>query len=250
MKKRLLSTFILGLILGNATLLSAKAITQNTQERGFISVSTTANKEIEPDVADISFAVKTTDTKSLQKATQLNKEISDKLLSNLSNMLNVSQGDYIKTSNYNAAPIYIHSGNKKTLEKYEVSNRVVVHTKSLETLGKMIDTAIDSGATNVDSLNFSLSSYDNLCNDLLGTAAQKAQTKAKILAKNLGSDIDGVKSVNVSCSTNNYTSPRFYTAKNILSAVADDTSAEAVQTQISGGVIKVNANVNASFYVK
>jgi uncharacterized protein YggE len=76
-------------------------------------------------------------------------------------MLNTQNGDYIKTSDFHAAPVYTYSGNKKNLDKYEVSNRVIVHTKSLDKLGNMIDKAIESGATNVDSLNFSVSNYES-----------------------------------------------------------------------------------------
>ena len=38
-------------------------------------------------------------------------------------------------------------------------------------------------------------------------------------------------------------------AKNMLSAVAD-SAAGSSPTSISGGVVKINANVNATFFVK
>lgn len=230
------------------TVVSAQAVTQ-TLDRGYISVSTTANTEVAPDVAEISFAIQTSDSKSMQKATQLNKEASDRVLSALSSMLNPKNGDYIKTSDYSAQPIYSYSGSKRVFDKYEVSNRVIVHTKSLEKIGEMIDKAIEAGATNVDNLNFSISTYDNQCNELLGIATKKAQTRASFLAKNLGTTIEGVRSFDVSCNANNYGNTRFYMAKNMLAdAVAEASS--GVSTSISGGVIKINANVNASFFVK
>ena len=251
MKKTLITISVLGLLTGCATL-STQAISQttNTSERGFITVSTTANTELAPDVAEISFAVKTSDTKSMQKATVLNKETSDKVLSALKSLMNTENGDYIKTSDFNASPIYSYSGSKKNLDKYEVSNRVIVHTKSLDKIGTMIDKAIESGATNVDSLTFSVSNYETQCNDLLGIATQKAKSRAGVVAKNLSTTLDGVKSIDLSCSANNnYNTPRFYMAKNMLSAVAAEATS-ATPTSISGGVIKVNANVNATFFVK
>ena len=247
MKKVLVLALVLGLF--GSTVVTAQAIAQGV-EKGFISVSTDANTEIAPDVAEISFAVQTSDSKSMQKATQLNKEASDKVLSTLASMLNPKNGDFIKTSDYSAQPIYSYSGSKRNFDKYEVSNRVIVHTKSLDKVGEMIDKAIEAGATNVDNLNFSISTYDNQCNELLGIATKKAQTRAGFLAKNLGTTLDGVRSFNVSCSANNYGNTKFYMAKNMLmnSAVAD--SAAGTSTAISGGVIKINANVNASFFVK
>ena len=196
MKKTLLTAAVLGLIAVSAPL-STQAVTQVSHDRGYISVSTSANTEVAPDVAEISFAVQTSDTKSMQKATQLNKEASDRVLSVLSSMLNSSNGDYIKTSDFSASPIYTYSGSKRNLDKYEVSNRVIVHTKSLDKIGAMIDKAIEAGATNVDNLNFSLSTYDSQCNDLLGIATKKAQSRAGLLAKNLATTLDGVRTFDV-----------------------------------------------------
>ena len=249
MKKTLLTAAVLGLIAVSAPL-STQAVTQESHDRGYISVSTSANTEVAPDVAEISFAVQTSDTKSMQKATQLNKEASDRVLSVLSSMLNSSNGDYIKTSDFSASPIYTYSGSKRNLDKYEVSNRVIVHTKSLDKIGAMIDKAIEAGATNVDNLNFSLSTYDSQCNDLLGIATKKAQSRAGLLAKNLGTTLDGVRTFDVSCNANNYSSPRMYMAKNMLASVADEAASGGTQTSISGGVVKIYANVNASFFVK
>lgn len=249
MKKILLIAAVLGLIVLNAPL-STQAVTQVSNEKGYISVSTSANTEVAPDVAEIALAVKTSDGKSMQKATQMNKEISDRVLFVLSSMLNTSNGDYIKTSDFSASPIYSYSGSKRNLDKYEVSNRVIIHTKSLDKIGSMIDKAIEAGATNVDNLNFSVSTYDSQCNELLGIATQKARTRATLLVKNLGTTLDGVKTFNANCNANNYNNARMYMAKNVISSVAEDAAVGETGTTITGGVIKINANVNASFFVK
>lgn len=39
-------------------------------------------------------------------------------------------------------------------------------------------------------------------------------------------------------------------AKNMLASVAEDSASGGTQTSISGGVVKIYANVNASFFVK
>ena len=185
----------------------------------------------------------------MQKATVLNKETSDRVLSTLKSMLKTDNGDYIKTSDFSASPIYSYSGSKRNLDKYEVSNRVIVHTKSLDKVGTMIDKAIEAGATNVDNLTFSVSNYDSQCDQLLGIATQKAKTSATVVTKNLAATLDGIKSFDLSCNANNNNTPRLYMAKNMLSAVADEATG-ASPTSISGGVIKINANVNATFFVK
>ena len=248
MKKTLIAITVLSLFAGCASL-SSQAVVQTSPERGYISVNTSANTEIAPDVAEISFAVQTSDTKSMQKATQMNKEASDKVYGVLKSMVSPVNGDYIKTADYSASPIYTYSGSKRNLDKYEVSNRVIVHTKSIDKVGDMIDKAIAAGATNVDNLTFSVSNYESQCNDLIGIAAKKAQTRAGVIAKTLSTSVDGVRSFDVSCSANNYGVPRMYMAKNMLSAVAEDAAGSS-PTTISKGVVKINANVNASFFVK
>ena len=72
MKKTLLALTVLSLMAGCATP-STQAVTQTQSDRGTIFVSTSANTEVTPDVVEISFAVVTSDTKSMQKATLLNK---------------------------------------------------------------------------------------------------------------------------------------------------------------------------------
>lgn len=247
MKKILVSVAVLGLF-SIFTTLSTPAVTVNN-ERGTISVSASANTEVAPDVAEISFAVKTTDSKSMQKATALNKEISDKVYSELKSMIISSNGDYIKTSDFSANPVYTYSNAKKNFEKYEVSNRVIVHTKSIDKVGQMIDNAISAGATNVDNLTFSVSNYETQCNDLITIATKKTKTRADVVAQALNTTVSGLNNINTSCSTKNFNQPRFYMAKNMIADVATETSS-AGGTTISNGVVKIEANVNANFFVK
>lgn len=248
MKKTLVAIAVLSILTGS--IMTTQAVTQNERERGYISISTSANTEIAPDVAEISFAVKTSDTKSMQKASLMNKDISEKIYNIMKELINTSNGDYIKTSNYNASPVYIYDNNKRKFDKYEVSNRIIVHTKSLDKLGSMIDKATEAGATNVDSLNFSVSNYESQCNSLIDIAAKKASTRANIAAKSSGSVLDGIRSMDISCSENSNSAPRFYMAKNMLAAAADGAAEQSASTSISSGVIKIYANVNASFFVK
>lgn len=248
MKKTIVATMLLGFVVGSMTLMPA--ISANNDDKGTISVNTTANAEVAPDVAEISFTVRTSDLKSMQKATAMNKEISDKVFAELSALINKQNGDYIKTSNFSANPIYTYRDKKQVLDKYEVTNSVIVHTKSIDKVGKMIDKAIISGATNVGSLNFSVSNYDTKCDELITQASKKARARADMIARAVNSSVIGVNNISTSCSANNYSQPRFYMAKNMVADVAAGASAEESSTTISNGSVKVNANVNASFFVK
>lgn len=245
MKKFLISTAIVGLALGCA---SVQAISESI-ERGYISVNTSANAELAPDVAEISIAVKTYDNKSMQKATLQNKEISEQVISALKSMIDTSKGDYIKTADFSATPIYSYSGNKRNFDKYQVSNSVVVHTKSIDKIGTMIDKAIALGATDVNSLNFSVSNYETQCNDLLTLAAKKASARANAVAKTVPTTLSGIRSMDVSCSTSNSSRPQY---KMLMAnrAMMMDSEATGSSTTIESGVIKVFANVSATYFVK
>lgn len=250
MKKTLIAIAVLSLLTGSMTVTQASSNNEK-ENRGTISISTSAEAEVAPDTAELSFAIKTTDGKSMQKASLMNKDISEKIYNLLNEMINKSNGDYIKTSNYNASPVYIYKDKKQVLDKYEVSNRVTVHTKSLDKLGSMIDKATEAGATNIDSLNFFVSNYETQCNSLIESATKKANARAAIAAKSAGTVLDGIQSMNISCSENkNYSTPRFYMAKSMALGATNDAVEAQPATSISSGVIKVYSNVNATFFVK
>lgn len=217
-------------------------------ERGYISANATANKELAPDTVDISIAVVTYDNKSMQKATQQNKELSDKLYNAMKSMINTGNGDYVKTSDFRAQPIYTYSSNKRNFDKYEVSNRIIVHTKSIDKAGDIIDKAIFLGATNIDSLSFTLSSYEKECDALLGSATQKTRTRADILAKAAGTVVTGIKSVSGSCNTSGVSQRIMYNMV-AKSSMADAETAMGA-TPIETGVVKLYATVNANYFVK
>lgn len=240
----LIAVFTLGLQANTADL---------DKDFGTITVNTFANTSIAPDTAEVSIAVITEDNKLMQEATRKNRETSDKVISMLKSMINSTNGDYIKTADFNANPIYKYTkDNKRVLEKYQVSNSVIVHTKSIDKVGAMIDKALSLGATNVNSLNFSLSSYDSQCNSLIEQASRKASERVNAAAKSIPAKITGIKSMNVSCSDSNSVRPQYRVMKSnmLMSAGAVADSAEQTSVTIEEGVIKLNANVSATYYVK
>lgn len=250
MKKYLSAALIASMAIG-ALAFSENKTSATAIERGYISISTTANTELPPDLVEINIAIHTEDEKSLQKATEENKIISDKVYAELTKMINKDNGDYIKTSNFNAAPIYSYKNNKRILTKYEVSNSVIVHTKSIKDTGKMIDKAIAMGATNINNLVFSVSEHDNQCNELLKIAAQKAFKRANIIALSSNNTLDGIKSMNGSCSTSTPSRPQYLMAKNLsLDSATGGNEGITTSSPIQGGVVKLFANLNASYFVK
>ena len=177
MKKYIAMSMVLGLMLvAPGTSLPVNAV-DNSVERGYLSVSYTTEKEVSPDTVEFSISIRTNDKKSMQEASAKNKEISNKVYDYLKSNIITSNGDYIKTSNYSATPIYIYKDNKRVFDKYEVSNNIIVHTKSLDKVSTYIDKSIEMGATGVNSLNFTLSNKDAQCADMLSTAGKQVRKR-------------------------------------------------------------------------
>jgi uncharacterized protein YggE len=250
--KKIIVLSILALTLSLSTAVNAECNCK-PEQRGEIIVSATAEKEMAPDTAQITIEVTTYDSKSMQKAAQENKEISDKIHTRIKSIINTQNSDYIKTANYNAQAVYKYVNNKRVFDKYQVSNNVIIKTKSIDKVGSIIDTATSLGATGVNDLNFSLSNYDDQCNDLIAEAAKKAREKANILAKNAMATITGVRSLSVSCNSSANNNRRMYVnSYKMMMATADGAAAAAPEaaTPVSAGTIKLNANVNAIFFAK
>lgn len=212
------------------------------KDKGYISVNASTTKEISPNQAEIFISIETYD-KSLQKARDENKIIANKVYSCLKSLL--GSEDYIKTSNYCARPQYIWTkDNQKIFDKYIVTNTVVVRTKKIELVSKLIDTAIAQGATNVENLQFLATDYDNSCNDVLAELTKKAYNQAASVAKSINSQITGIKSLNTTCNLENTPRPMYgMMMKNAMDAAGSATPIEC-------GKIRIYANIDASFYVK
>lgn len=230
---------LLVMLLTGALVATAETVDKET---GYISVNFSTSKEISPNQAEIIIKIETSD-KSLQKASEENKIIAKQVYTSLK--LLIGPNDYIKTSNYSARPEYIYTkDNKRILDKYVVSNNVIVKTKSTDLVSKLIDTAIAKGATNVENLFFSTSDYDSSCNTALAELTKKASSQANAIASSINSKIIGVKSINASCNSDNM--PRPYYA---MMAKGMDNAVESA-TPIESGKVKINVNIDASFYVK
>ncbi len=251
---KLISATLLSAVILSAPVftLPAGAVNEIATNKGYVSVSYNAEKEVSPDTVEVSIAVRTDDKKTMQEAVRKNKEITDKVYAYLKSQITSTNGDYIKTSNYSASPSYVYNNNKRILDKYEVSNSIIVHTKSIDKIAEIIDKSLSLGATNVDSLNFSLSEKDTQCAELLSNATKQVKKRADIVASAAGSSVVGIKNIDTSCSINN--SNRYPVYRNSLmmakAASMDAGSTESTPTNIEAGTIKIYSNVNASFYLK
>ena len=104
--------------------------------------------------------------------------------------------------------------------------------------GKVIDAALNNGANEINSLDFSTSDTKAVRKVALLNAVQDARDKADIIAKGLGKRIVGIQSV--SESTGYIETRRF--GGNMLIAAAKDAA-----TPIAPGSLSLTANVHVDF---
>lgn len=240
MKKLLATALVLTGCVGFFSIADAFA----TKDQGYVSITASETREIDPNVVMINFSVETTD-KTLEKASEENKKIADDVYMALRGLIDVENGDYVKTQNFSANPVYSYKNNKQILDGYKVVNELSVKSNSIDLASKLIDTGLKKGANRVSDLQFEVGNYETQCAEMLGAATKKAQVQAGIVSKNINKKIAGVKSISTNCSApRNY--PMAY--RTMSKSVMDSASGAA--TPIEGGKTKIQATVDAQFYVK
>ena len=202
-----------------------------------ISVNGEGIVEASPDTATISIGV-TTQNFDAEKVQAENSRI----ISNVINSI-VSLGierKNIRTGNYNFQQRYRYdrTNDKQIFDGYEVNNTVTVTVNDLIKVGKVIDSALANGATNVNSLNFGIRDREKFQSEALRLAVRDARRKAEIVAAELGKNIVGVKNVVINSAP--ITSPR-------MEKLAMMNTDANFGTPIESGTMTCSANVHVEF---
>ena len=188
---KLLAIFSLVLLLGST------AGAQQTNDRPkipSITVSGDATVSAEPDQAEIDIGV-VTQARTAPDATKQNAERVARVLAEIKKQL--GKGDEVKTSGYSLTPNYRYpQGGKPEIVGYTASNTLRIKTTNLSLVGRLIDSAMQAGANNVNRLVFTL--QDELAAQLgaLKMASAKARAKAEAVTAALGLKIVRIISVN------------------------------------------------------
>jgi len=103
----------------------------------------------------------------------------------------------IKTAGYSLEPVYVypHPGGKSELQGYTARNTVAVTTGDLAGVGKLVDSATQAGANNIQQLQFTLRDEQAARTEALRLAVAKAMEKAQAMASALGLRVLRVLSV-------------------------------------------------------
>ncbi|MBR2179239.1 MAG: SIMPL domain-containing protein [Selenomonadaceae bacterium] len=203
-----------------------------------LSVNGEGIVEAAPDRAAISIGVVTQD-KDASRAQSANAKAAQDIINSIV-ALGVERKN-INTSDYTFRPTYRQDANRQNiLNGYEVRNTVHVVLDNLDLVGKVIDTALNHGANNIDSLDFGIKNRKKLQDEALVLAIRDARQRADLVARELGKSIVGVKDISIN--TGGVGAMRM----NKMYAMAEMASMDAA-TPIEAGTLTCSASVHIVF---
>jgi uncharacterized protein len=201
-------------------------------------VTGSATTLTKPDKVTVALGVETTNTKA-KTALAANSELMNKIISALK-MAGVKENE-TSTSSFTIIPNrnYSIDKNQGKLIGFTVSNSIQIDSNNVNNTSEWIDTAVSSGANNVNSIYFSLSDkkLDDIRKELLAEAIENAKEKAAIAASALGLKIVGIRTVSIDQITPFFTGPTPYAAESLKNeAFAPSTPILTGEQQISQSV--------------
>ena len=143
-----------------------------------------ASVSVTPDMALVDLGV-ATQAATAQDASQQNAAQAGTVIGALQALLGTTAS--IKTISYSVSPVYNNpgGGQNATIIGYLVTNIVEARLTDLTLVGKVIDTAIQSGANRVQGVSFGLQDNTASVAQALKTAASSALSQAAAIASGL-----------------------------------------------------------------
>lgn len=234
----LLKAFTIGAFMASATIGSMAA----DMTPGEISVTGQAVRQVAPSYALLNLGVSNKNT-SVQAAKAQNDAVMSKLISSLQH-LGVSRNN-IQTSNITINPNYDYIDGNSKLNGYNVNNTVVVRVYDTSSIGKAIDAAIASGASDINSLTFQTDVSQEVEDQLSTSAISDARHQAEVIARALGHTVGPVKSISLG-TTRTHTmevNPRYA----MLAVKSADMS---TSTPVENGDMSANKTASVVFYLQ
>jgi len=159
-----------------------------------IAVSGTGRINVDPDTADVTLGVETTNV-SLEEA---QTEVSENLAS-VTKVLREAgvAAEDIVTSSYTIYPVpeYDRDGNYRGVSSYQVSAALTVTIRDITKVGAILDSAVAGGATGVFNVRFYVADPAGPSSEARELAVADARAKAEEYATASGVLITGVYSI-------------------------------------------------------
>jgi uncharacterized protein YggE len=203
-----------------------------TSDKSYVQAMGEATVSVKPDQAIIDIGVVTQGATAVSAAAQNSKD-TDAVFADLRKILAGSQ--QLKTTSYSVRPNYQYPkpGAQPTVASYIATNVVEVTLNDLTQVGKVIDAALQSGANNIQKLQFGLKNAQAARSQALQEAAAQAKASVEAIAAGLGVHVLRVLSAEETAAED------FGMAKKAPAPLA----IAAPTTQVEAGTIEVNVTV-------
>jgi hypothetical protein len=178
--------------LGGPALLSARAADDDDARERTISVEGTGRVKVIPDVADLSVGVIVQRDRAGDAAADAANEMA-KVIESLTAQ-GIDPLD-IQTTQLGLDPVYDYDRSPAQIVGYQASNIVTVTIRDLTTVGAIIDSAVEAGATSVGGLSFRLEDTSGVETQAREDAVAAARGHAETLAGAAGVTIGDVISI-------------------------------------------------------
>jgi uncharacterized protein len=160
-----------------------------------LSVNGTGTIMLKPDIAYINIGVHN-ESPTAAEAVSANSAQTQQVVDALKTA-GIDAKD-IRTSNFSIYPNtqFDPQTNQKLATTYVVDNTVFVTVRKLDALGDLLDTAVNAGANNVNSIQFDVADKTPFIKQARDQAVKDAKTQADELAASAGVGLGSVQTIN------------------------------------------------------
>ncbi|HYB98318.1 MAG TPA: SIMPL domain-containing protein [Candidatus Limnocylindrales bacterium] len=230
-------------------LLAAAAVPAEAQQPSdpprVIRVSGTATVKASPDRARLTVAV-VSRAPTAKAASEANATASQSLLAKLESL--VKAPGEVRTAGYDLSAEYDYQERpgaaQRRLLGYVASNRLLVVTDDLPQVGALIDSAVEAGANEIESISFYLDDEDAARRQALLEAGRRARAEAEIVAESLGVALGPL----VDASSESRGGPIPIYGRNRM-AMMESAGADAA-TAVLPGTLEISATVSVTFGIR
>jgi uncharacterized protein YggE len=221
------------------TLLASPALSLAQATERVVAVSGSGEVEVEPDRALVTVGVEAHNP-ALQSAQQQVNTIVERFLA-LCDQLHIPR-EQVKSSSANVQAEYDWNevNRERRMIGYVVTRQIEVDLRQLETLGPLMERAVDAGVNQVSPPQLGTSRADALRREALAKATDDARLAAEAMAKTLGARVGKVRRIASSDVEVRPPQP----LERVAMMAKDAGGGEATYET---GRIKINAQVTAEF---
>lgn len=221
------------------TLLASPALALAQATDRVVAVSGSGEVEVEPDRAVVTVGVEAHNP-ALQSAQQQVNTIVERFLA-LCDQLHIPR-EQVKSSNANVQAEYDWNevNRERRMIGYVVTRQIEVDLRQLETLGPLMERAVNAGVNQVSPPQLGTSRADALRREALAKATDDARLAAEAMAKTLGARVGKVRRIASSDVEVRPPQPLERVAMMAKEAGGGEATYET-------GRIKINAQVTAEF---